>query len=91
MSVTALMISQKFVLIMRDITAVVRYNTLIKEERMKSDRMLASILPPSLVARVQAGGVQLVHLLPAFQYKKVLEPAVGRLKNVKVQKSTNTL
>jgi class 3 adenylate cyclase len=39
----------------QDITQTVRYNTLIAEERGKSDQMLASILPPSLVGRVQAG------------------------------------
>jgi len=38
---------------LRDITQTVRYNALIKEERSKSDSMLAAILPPSLVKRVQ--------------------------------------
>jgi len=37
----------------RDISQIVRYNALIKEEKLKSDSMLAAILPPSLVKRVQ--------------------------------------
>jgi len=40
---------------MRDITQTVRYNRLIREERSKSDSMLAAILPASLVSRVQKG------------------------------------
>jgi len=40
---------------LRDITQTVRYNTLIREERAKSDELLSSILPPSLVPRVQKG------------------------------------
>jgi class 3 adenylate cyclase len=43
------------VYVFRDITQTVRYNTLIAFERSKSDQMLKSILPPSLVPRVQAG------------------------------------
>jgi class 3 adenylate cyclase len=39
----------------RDVTQTVRYNTLIAFERSKSDSMLKSILPASLVGRVQAG------------------------------------
>jgi class 3 adenylate cyclase len=42
-------------LVFRDITQAVRYNTLIAAERAKSDQMLQSILPPSLVGRIQAG------------------------------------
>ena len=38
-----------------DITHIVRYNTLINEEKKKSDTLLAAILPPSLVPRVQRG------------------------------------
>jgi class 3 adenylate cyclase len=33
----------------------VRYNTLISPEKEKTDPLLASVLPPSLVGRVQAG------------------------------------
>ncbi|OHT03073.1 Adenylate and Guanylate cyclase catalytic domain containing protein [Tritrichomonas foetus] len=45
----------KLVITFRDITAANRYQTLIREERYKCDKMLSSILPPSLVPRVQAG------------------------------------
>lgn len=45
----------KIVLTFIDRTQNVRYNTLISEERSKSDRLLASILPPNLVVRVQNG------------------------------------
>jgi class 3 adenylate cyclase len=43
------------VYVLRDMTQTVRYNTLIAAERTKSDQILQSILPPSLVPRVQAG------------------------------------
>jgi PAS domain-containing protein len=43
------------VYVLRDMTQTVRYNTLIAAERSKSDQILQSILPPSLVPRVQAG------------------------------------
>ncbi|OHT01531.1 Adenylate and Guanylate cyclase catalytic domain containing protein [Tritrichomonas foetus] len=38
-----------------DITPIVRYNTLISEEKKKSDALLTAILPASLVPRVQKG------------------------------------
>ena len=47
--------NQFFVLTTRDVTRMFVYNTLIEEERAKSDKLLASILPPSLVVRVQKG------------------------------------
>jgi class 3 adenylate cyclase len=43
------------VYVFRDVTATARYNALIAGERAKSDTLLKSILPPSLVPRVQAG------------------------------------
>ena len=43
------------VVVFCDITQTVRYNNLINEEKTKSDILLSSILPPSLVKRVQAG------------------------------------
>jgi len=46
---------QKYVLSFTDITQNVRYNTLINEEHEKSDKLLSSILPASLVKRVQKG------------------------------------
>jgi len=39
----------------KDVTQYMRYNTLIEEERTKSDKLLESILPPKLVTRVQKG------------------------------------
>ena len=39
----------------RDVSQAVTYNKLIADERAKSDHLLASILPASLVGRVQAG------------------------------------
>jgi class 3 adenylate cyclase len=53
--VTALPMGETIVLVFRDVTATVRHNTLIAVERSKSDQLLRSILPPSLVGRVQAG------------------------------------
>jgi class 3 adenylate cyclase len=53
--VDATMSNEILVISAQDITQQVRYNTLIAEERAKSDQMLASILPPSLVKRVQEG------------------------------------
>jgi class 3 adenylate cyclase/PAS domain-containing protein len=47
--------ADRIVISAEDVTQTVRYNTLIAEERAKSDELLASILPPSLVKRVQAG------------------------------------
>jgi len=49
------MCSMKYVISFTDITQNKRYSTLIKEEREKSDHLLSSILPPSLVKRVQQG------------------------------------
>ena len=51
----SLISNQKLSVILRDNTTAVRYNNLIQEEKKKSDEMLASILPQSLVPRVQAG------------------------------------
>jgi class 3 adenylate cyclase len=53
--VSTVMSGELMVISAEDITQTVRYNTLIAEERAKSDQMLASILPPSLVKRVQEG------------------------------------
>jgi class 3 adenylate cyclase len=48
-------VAQHFIFTIRDVTQQVLYHALIKEERAKSDAMLASILPANLVPRVQAG------------------------------------
>jgi len=53
--IMATVYKQKRVLTFRDITQSARYNTLIREEKMKSDALLASILPASMVKRVQSG------------------------------------
>ena len=52
---TSMIINERLVLVFRDVTQTVRYNTLIQEEKQKSDKLLGSILPASLVPRVQAG------------------------------------
>ena len=51
----SLISNQKLAIILRDNTTAVRYNKLIQQEKMKSDELLASILPQNLVPRVQAG------------------------------------
>ena len=43
------------IIIIRNRTSRVMHQKLIDEEKKKSDVMLATILPPSLVPRVQAG------------------------------------
>ena len=48
-------VQRKIVITMRDQTQIVLHGRLITEERLKSDKLLGSILPPSLVPRVQAG------------------------------------
>ena len=55
LEISSMLASGKFVMSCRDITQTVRYNTLIREERAKSDQLLSTILPPSLVKRVQEG------------------------------------
>jgi len=45
----------RIVFSLQNITQAVIYQRLINEEKAKSDQMLASILPPSLVHRVQKG------------------------------------
>ena len=48
-------IAENVVIVTRDETQAILYNTLIAEERAKSDHLLSSILPPNLVKRVQDG------------------------------------
>lgn len=55
LEVSRMFLSGKIVISCRDITQTVRYNSLIREERAKSDQLLATILPKSLVKRVQEG------------------------------------
>ena len=53
--IRSLSFNQILAFTIRDITQTVRYNTLIEEERLKSDKLLESILPAKLVKRVQQG------------------------------------
>jgi class 3 adenylate cyclase len=53
--IQSLQFNQTTAYLIRDITQTVRYNTLIQEEKDKSDRLLESILPSKLVKRVQQG------------------------------------
>ena len=53
--ITLSVINDSLLISMRDNTQSVMYNKLISDERAKSDKLLASILPPRLVPRVQAG------------------------------------
>ena len=47
--------SGKIVATLKDVTQIVRYNTLIREERAKADQILSTILPSSIVRRFQEG------------------------------------
>ena len=55
MKVSSKIASGKFVINCRDVTQAHNYNTLIYEEKQNSDKLLSTILPPSLVNRVQEG------------------------------------
>ncbi|OHT03458.1 Adenylate and Guanylate cyclase catalytic domain containing protein [Tritrichomonas foetus] len=55
LNITCSLNNQNYIYYIRDQTQTVCYNTLIAEERAKSDSLLSSILPPSLVKRVQNG------------------------------------
>ncbi|OHS95784.1 Adenylate and Guanylate cyclase catalytic domain containing protein [Tritrichomonas foetus] len=52
---TLLFFKNHTIIMTRDQTQNVSYNTLISEEKSKSDSLLASILPPKLISRVQNG------------------------------------
>ena len=55
LSIIRLEVSRNIVYESRDKTQEVLYNTLISEEKEKSDQLLSSILPANLVKRVAAG------------------------------------
>ncbi|KAK8892771.1 hypothetical protein M9Y10_030013 [Tritrichomonas musculus] len=55
LKVTSMMANGKFVMICQDVTQAHNYNTLILSEKQNSDKLLETILPPSLVGRVQQG------------------------------------
>ena len=52
---TSMIACGKFVILCRDETQSHNYNTLILSEKQNSDKLLSTILPPSLVGRVQEG------------------------------------
>ena len=52
---TSMIACGKFVITCRNVTQSHNYNTLILEEKQNSDKLLSTILPPSLVSRVQEG------------------------------------
>ncbi|KAH0790452.1 Adenylate and Guanylate cyclase catalytic domain containing protein [Histomonas meleagridis] len=53
--ITLRFMNESLITVIRDITDTVRYNTLISDEKAKSDHLLSLILPPTLVHRVQSG------------------------------------
>ncbi|OHT13730.1 Adenylate and Guanylate cyclase catalytic domain containing protein [Tritrichomonas foetus] len=53
--ISLIVLAENIIVTTRDVTQTVMYNKLISDERQKSDKLLSSILPPRLVARVQAG------------------------------------
>ena len=55
LEVTTHTVSGKMVVIMKDVTQMARYNTLIREEREKTDQLLSTILPCTIVRRIQEG------------------------------------
>lgn len=55
LSISYLMVETKKVFSIVDITQRVRYQHLIIEEIEKSTKLLKTVLPPSLVERVQSG------------------------------------
>jgi len=59
LEITLAVIGQNYVFTTRDKTQQVSYHRPIREEQAKSDQMLSSILPANLVARVQAGEVDI--------------------------------
>lgn len=52
---TSMIACGKFVITCQNVTQSHNYNTLILEEKQNSDKLLSTILPPSLVSRVQEG------------------------------------
>jgi class 3 adenylate cyclase len=73
----------------------VRYDTLILEERAKSDELLATILPPSLVQRVQRGETNISFAVPSatIMFIDIVEftPWCGSLDAVTVVSRLNQL
>lgn len=92
---TSIIINQRLVILFRDTTQTVRYNTLINEEKSKSDMLLSSILPPSLVKRVQAGEQNISFAVQSativFMDIVSFTPWCGSLPADKVMKTLNHL
>ncbi|OHS96775.1 Adenylate and Guanylate cyclase catalytic domain containing protein [Tritrichomonas foetus] len=93
MSFTVL--TENYLVTTRDVTQTVNYNLLITDEKMKSDRLLSSILPARLVPRVQAGeknisfAVQSVTIV--FMDIVSFTPWCGSLPAATVMKTLNLL
>jgi PAS domain S-box-containing protein len=87
--------SGKFVVSCQDVTQTVRYDTLILEERAKSDELLATILPPSLVQRVQQGETNISFAVPiaTIMFLDIVEftPWCGSLEATTVVSRLNQL
>jgi hypothetical protein len=63
------------IFVIADVTQTQRYNMLIDEERQRSDELLKSILPPSIVPRVQAGEQEISFAVQSasFSFMDVVE------------------
>jgi class 3 adenylate cyclase len=87
--------NEKLVISAQDVTQTVRYNTLVAEERAKSDELLASILPPSLVKRVQQGEKNISFAIQSasISFMDIVEftPWCGSLTAAKVMSTLNNL
>jgi class 3 adenylate cyclase len=85
----------RLVMTFRDMTQSVRYDTLIAEERDRSEQLLKSILPPSLVPRVQAGESDISFSVQSasFSFIDIVEftPWCGKTPAATVMKILNTL
>jgi class 3 adenylate cyclase len=93
--VSSVVQSDRIVMSAQDVTQTVRYNTLIAEESAKSDALLASILPPSLVKRVQAGekNISFAVQSASISFIDIVEftPWCGSLPAATVMKTLNAL
>lgn len=79
----------------RDATQTYRYNTLMKEEKQKTDNLLQSILPRTLVKRVQNGEKNISFAVQSATicFLDIVEftPWCGSLPAYKVMKTLNLL
>jgi class 3 adenylate cyclase/PAS domain-containing protein len=95
LEVNAIHMGETVVYTFRDVTQRVRYNTLIEEESAKSDALLATILPPSLVKRVQAGekNISFAVQSASISFIDIVEftPWCGSLPAATVMKTLNAL